>query len=476
MNDIYIPKKVPRIEVREHLHGHTKIELRNVRTGRVERVEHDNFFTDGIESWLNNCGMYYNSIFQVSDITSNPVCTNLVGGVLLFDTALPTSPAAKYMPAGTKMTANGSYGVSNSSNPPELGSYNSIESSIGANSATFVYDWGTSQGNGTIAAVSLTTRDGGYIGYGNRSGSSASQIAFARSQNYRYSSGSYRDTYNGGYCVLQHNNKKYVCDYGYASSTAQITVHYDPAPVTQFDIFTPTIQNFNIAYFRNTMTFTIPDGGLATAVVAVTDTAHPNKIILVPSGGANSGASFKVYFLNVDDGTVEVVTITNNIGSAIKGDAYGLRIWFIDNTYALVVNTSNYWFKINYRTSELIGQVSGIGAYAIPSYSEYRITSSGFLLSPDLLVMGNYIYDPSENAMHPINATTRTYISSSMVACPSYDSETDQMIVKAGYRENQELTMWHNPLRLMTINNLDDAVTKDQTKTMKVTYTVTRSA
>ena len=76
----------------------------------------------------------------------------------------------KFMSLGNVMVGNGSYGVSNSGNPSELGSYNSQESSESGTEIVQVYDFATSQANGEISCVCLTSRVGGYIGYGNRSG------------------------------------------------------------------------------------------------------------------------------------------------------------------------------------------------------------------------------------------------------------------------------------------------------------------
>ena len=121
MKEIYVPRKVPHIEVREKLHGHTKIELRDIRTGKVELIEHDNTFTDGIESFMDSLGMMdYKFLYANATQKDRAAWKTMLGGIFLFDTAIPTSPMAKYMPSGATMIANGSYGISNGGNPRNL--------------------------------------------------------------------------------------------------------------------------------------------------------------------------------------------------------------------------------------------------------------------------------------------------------------------------------------------------------------------
>ena len=161
------------------LHGHTTIELHNHKTGFRERIEHDNTFTDGITKYLLSSGYFNNSPWRNDTWRNYGYARSLLGGILLFDGEIEDDDGVypTTMPAGVKMVANGSYGVSNNRSVSELGSYNTQESSISSAGYTFVYDWTTSQGNGEIGCVSLTSELGGYIGYGN----STSQASMATS-------------------------------------------------------------------------------------------------------------------------------------------------------------------------------------------------------------------------------------------------------------------------------------------------------
>ena len=165
--------------------GHVRIELHDTRTGSNERIEgHNTFQTNVLKKYMRSLGFFQNSPYDNSTWRSQAVWRNLCGGILLFKDEIDlTNGDVMTMPAGNKMTANSAYGVSNSGNPVELGSYNSVESVAGTSGITMVYDWNTSQGNGTIGSICLSSETGGYIGYGNASGTSGGMRQLSTNQN-----------------------------------------------------------------------------------------------------------------------------------------------------------------------------------------------------------------------------------------------------------------------------------------------------
>lgn len=475
MKDIYIPKKVPRIEVREKLHGHTTIDLFNVRTKKYERVEHDNAFTDGIDSFIKENGVFMSGLAWGGIKQSKPFLETILGGILLFDTALPTSPMAKYMPAGTTMVANGSYGVSNAGNPIEMGSYNTIESVIGDNSCSFVYDWLTSQGNGEIASVALTTKNGGYIGYGNVSLSNNTLKYLYADFNDTYSvppvlyrSNSFRNAKNA---KLFYSNKFYACaNADISQGTTSVTIKYRNFSIQNFDVFENGFDG-DISSFPNTMTFSVPS--LPSAYrLGIAGNAYPSCFLLVPNATVSIGAQFALYLLDVSDGTVTTLTITNNTGHPLSA----LYYYIIDDTYLVVrTNDSPYeWAKVNYTTSAFVGMATNSASRGVYEYTRGLITDSLLSVSSD-----HWIYDPVKNRFLPTNGAlcgTGTRAGATFNYLGEYDA--CQYMGYGGDTGSPAecLSVLAHPLRLMTINNLDSPVTKTADKTMKVTYTVTRSS
>ena len=143
--------------------GHTKIELKDVNTGEVKVVEEDNMVTSALKRLL-----------FVNPLLANPVANNnstiignLIGGILLFENAIDEKINTCCVPAGNKMTARGVHGLAYSGVVTECGSFNTNESGFQEDgSVRLVYDFNSSQGNGQISCVSLTSKAGGKMGIG----------------------------------------------------------------------------------------------------------------------------------------------------------------------------------------------------------------------------------------------------------------------------------------------------------------------
>lgn len=154
------------------LKGKTTIELTDVNTGEVEIVEHENMMTNALNIFFNNNPMgLFNRLsnsqtIKYFDKYFVPICPNLLGGILLFSEALEEN--ADKILVGTSELPMGY--ASNNTNPyddAKRGSMNLNETMPIDNGYKFVWDFATSQGNGTIAALALTNYLGGAAVYGN---------------------------------------------------------------------------------------------------------------------------------------------------------------------------------------------------------------------------------------------------------------------------------------------------------------------
>lgn len=473
---------IPRIEVRERLHGHTVIDLFNTRTKKYERVEHDNHFTDGISSYCKCLSHFNNSPFSISNWNNTKVTRTLLGGVLLFDTALPTSPDAKYMPAGTTMTANGCYGVVSTEAPTEMGSYNSVESSEGDNSVTMVYDWGQSFGNGNIASVALTTAEGGYIGYGNQSGSAKTTMLLTEGQTVSSIASENNDSTGfvlAGSAKLAYNERFYIpYPAGLNAGTDSVIIKHRSMGIETLDVF----EQWNLVVpndFPGTLTIPISATSQNMRVVSA-GAKFPSCFLLIPTGSVDNGDSFEIYLVDVSDSSYEKYTVTNNTGATIYSIDNGLLFWLIDDTYALVRtgSASGDFYKINYKTSELIGK-----ATPTPSVSSEARNFCGGSITEDLLggMAGGYIYDSELNRFSLTNGSLSkldlrsSYYENSTAFDYDVNSDILRFSYYSTYYHGGSFGVFKNPLRLMTINNLDSPVVKTAEKTMKVTYTITRA-
>ena len=161
--------------------GHSIIELKNIKTGEVERYEDDNMVTNALSLFLQDCGMLNTSPLLVGNLRNDPI-HNLMGGLLLFDTAITESANTVIRPGGIKMIGNGAYEVTANGDDgvTELGSWNYTESGWKSDGKlAMVWDFDQSQANcgenQYIACVCLTSANHGYIGEGNNNPDFASR-------------------------------------------------------------------------------------------------------------------------------------------------------------------------------------------------------------------------------------------------------------------------------------------------------------
>ena len=170
------------------LKGTATIELTDIKTGDKEVIKHDNLVTNAINDLLTMSPMgmklrsYRNTAnntndTSLSDMTHElgksfeagflPICPNAIGGILLYENALEEDPAKYYAPMDNPLVGYSSNDV-NTTIEKKRGSMNQTESGAleDGSGYRFVFDFSTDQGNGTIAAVGLTSARGGEAGYG----------------------------------------------------------------------------------------------------------------------------------------------------------------------------------------------------------------------------------------------------------------------------------------------------------------------
>lgn len=152
------------------LKGTTKIELTNVKTGEREVIEKDNLVTNAVASLLDNpFAWQIKSIASSTAFAGNilPLCPNLFGGILLYEKAIPEDVNQLYAQSDNVLIGYSSNNV-NDKTDTMRGSMNQTESGQldDGTGYRFVFDFTTSQANGTISSLGLTSKWGGIAGNG----------------------------------------------------------------------------------------------------------------------------------------------------------------------------------------------------------------------------------------------------------------------------------------------------------------------
>ena len=153
------------------LKGHVKIRLHNPNTWKTEIIEGDNMITDAVSDIFasNLCGaMDYRKML--------PLYSKMFGGVLCFADQLDVSSAdaAKdyYIPdnGATSVIAHaGQTTFSDQADDTTRGNPLNTSMVVSDGAVTLAWEWGSSAGNGTIKSVGLTHSDVGDAGTGSNS-------------------------------------------------------------------------------------------------------------------------------------------------------------------------------------------------------------------------------------------------------------------------------------------------------------------
>ena len=147
------------------LKGKMTIELTDVNTGEKETIEEENMVTNALSEIFRPLGHLMNADSIYNQF--NSYYTKLLGGLLLFDNNIEEDPNQLYAPANANLVGCAVYNTQNNTTGKMRGGYNQTESEFNAKNRymKFVYDFSTSQANGTISCVALTHQCAGYAVY-----------------------------------------------------------------------------------------------------------------------------------------------------------------------------------------------------------------------------------------------------------------------------------------------------------------------
>ena len=453
-----ILKKQPKPR-REVLHGHTTIELRDVRTGKRERFEHDNTFTGAMDEYVKTNGIWQQSPWANSTWASAPIYQRLLGGVYIFRNQIPADATTHlyphFMPADNDMVANASFGVANATNVSEMGSYNANESSFTANALSFVYDWSTSQGNtgegDGFQCVCLGNNVGGYIGFGNETSGNAHTTLKAVDENQNFSS--YEMAATMGYDAFQSPSNS-------SFSTGSVTL------TRNRDVFNQSISLFPTNY--EAITITVPTDKIPAATSKYVKFVKDN-IVAIYQASIASGANIVIGFYDLTDESWTWHSIQNNTGGILNFGTYPPEITEHGVSYHGGAT------KIFIRFAEEQGDSDTIITQDSKNVQFSTIPNNiptFFEFAPYLWMTNGWLYNEKRNILTKCNGSKINITNIKGVNAIDGDN------FRVTYFSNTTSMMrqYHNPFYLATVNNLDSRIPKTIQTAMKLTYTVSKIA
>lgn len=417
--------------------GKTIIELTDVNSGKVQRVEHHNVFQKTILSKLfKTMGSLGGSLLS----SGSDQWKSLTGGILVFDDTI--EEGTQYPPSSVNMTANGAYNVQNNTDPVELGTWNESESYTSADEIVMVWDWTTAQGNGRINSVCLTSATAGVAGLGN-----ASQT--------RLPQGSCVQPYVGSANIPSLTGDNHRCTdgnyyYYLSKSGTTITVKKRWANISGIDLLKGATNTYEETY-----TLTLPSDYSSYSF-----SYEPYPVQITESKIAfilNRSSSITAVIVDVANRSVSNEITMPKIGApiAVTG-VYPLQVAQIhtdnDVTYVSIYDIDTAQWIEDFETNVGVDNCLKIG-------DRYYFRNSNA-----------FWYTPNDNVLSPMNVR---WLQGSYVATGSYLPTFDKIQYGNDYG-GLGIAMSFPAMYLATINNLEDEIVKDNTKTMKITYVLSR--
>lgn len=512
------------------LKGLAEIELRDERTGETTYVRHENMLTNGLSIALTpQIGRYtYQTGYQGGNgapatdeqkmNNNRSVMDHLLGGVFLFGETLQENAGNLALPLGNALIGKGAHNAY-SGVDAKRGSYNEKESGLQADgSYRHVWDFATSQANGTIRSLALTTHAGGIEGDGTREWNSAQTAenaplyhmlnagigstygaylkypdgmagscflfaSYAKNRIYAIKS-QYEIIYNTSGSrpdlYFKNSGKLHVMEYGFPLS--KISPFYD---------------GYNL-YREREHEIEVPEEYITHMGTAngTQYTCVSDSYVYLYSGSVTCQAGKEVKILRIRKDTLEagVVSFPNATGGPLSFSG-GMNyipgsIWLTDaHAYVSVKETGedNSYHSYVYRVSLSDGTDAARAELTDRDGNSINGTfvffgCRGRHIIMGLMISGSYgsasyypmLLDPSTlNAVY-LNAGN---ISSNTSSIFHYEKLTEGLYlnVGSGTTGNFNFTPAIDPCMLMTVNNLSAPVEKTAAQSMKVTYTITET-
>ena len=459
------------------LTGNLTIELADQNTGETETLSETNMVTNAVNDILgvNPMATMYKVAGEYDDTlvwndTLLPICPNMIGGILLFSSSITEAADNLYLPSTNLPVAYASNDVNATTNT-KRGSLNLTESMALANGYKFVWEFTPSQGNGTIAAVGLTSKQGGANAYGSEVAVDGTLLQTKRAS-LEYDDGFINDLFR---CVSVDFENSKLYSLSYANNTVTIKRYRIPI----FDI--------GLNERLNDSTLTLEDTTvLQCSTFKFYGSYTPYGIFCDGGDGywygfsnqANFSGSATMLWIKIKKSDYSFTegswTLSNAklmvVGSFKEGSSYpsGSRNAVVRNGYLYVpAYDKTGIYKINLSNSTDVVLIPFGFTSAFKCIGESGSTECCLSILNDIIIGYDFEIDISDNII-----ATFAGVRCGNIATPFFQYK-EFVFAWGGAHLSQYRYTWLLTPYLATISNLSQAVVKNADKTMKITYTLT---
>lgn len=361
------------------LKGHVKLTLHNCRTGKNEVIEGENIVTNAVRD------IFANNYFGGIDYSKMmPLWSKWYGGVLAYENPHPTVTVGgeevldpdDYFPLGedeNKLTAHAGQVVPQDyADDLKRGMPNTAGQVFADGIVKQAWEWGSTQGNGLISALSLTHADTGDCGLGSLSN------AFAGYSPFELIQGAQLPGSNAGLLNADNLFARYDDNHGLFFHIGEPSEFYYGRH-TSFETKKVTVYVRRMPYFQ----------------VGLAETLHADstyeRVFTVETSGATIYAQPSYYF---DSENKHLWLFYNNTSTC--GTTTGTYWW--NGTWS---NTTVSYFVIDCENEEIVDEgtiVSDAGDLAplsMPRAIGAGASETDFYVNACIVKDGNYVYLPT---------------------------------------------------------------------------------
>lgn len=460
------------------LKGTTKIELTDVNTGEVEVYEDHNIVTNVLNDIFRPIGLSKMPSRLFKDFI--PYYKTLLGGILCFDVPIEENPDNYYPPVDANLIGCASYGVQNNTTNTCRGGFNQTESEVNLEDGyvKYVYDFGTSQANGTIASVCLTHKNAGYTGYGYKNATYMSDLPlmiYLTDETLQYVMTSFTGantssrfsgmTVGVSEMIFLIEREKDCVYYFKVVDKNHINITKRKAYLSSLSILDnvyytkPLIEEIELEELGTDLT----NGYYAYNYDHATDCLY---ICTCPSYYVATDGSILVTQIKMDTWEISQYVVKNT--SRVKLDAGSNNGFFVAEGFLYVKGYSSPYDLYKFEITNPANVVE---------FS--RINTSEVYAWPKVAINGRIYYENGDGQLLIANTKTNELITPESRTLFNYGTnlsvtplrnEPLMYYVDKGQAASFKWYMMCN--YLATINNLDTPVTKTADKTMKITYII----
>ena len=489
------------------LHGSATIELTNA-DGSKEVIKHDNIITNAPNDLLKGYGGDIAAICKFMKSGEN-FMQELFGGILLFSDVLDSDAANYFIPNG-KIVGYASQDAYAGLDTAR-GSYNASESGAqNDGSYRFVWDFSTAQGNGTIKALALCPNRMGQIGASATIVNSEKKQFSQNNPMYPFNINGYMLSNTQGQTTAGVSNYNFIAvaildDIVYAINIENINTSNSNFIKTsgvlrlyRFQIGETKVGAsacLGSAAYIDSIDVQLPSTFLSVISTRVSRSSpavvfsfisSTGELVIVP--GRNSVAvngTLPYIGINLKNGmNVTSYTFTNNTGGNILSSCSTQSIGFLNglwvgvNEVVAVANIDSVYklYSIKRSNNTDVKELKFMDGSAFEFNSSYALQP----LFQTSGVMVVYSYDsshPSDNGVLFLDLANGIVHKTNALSLYGMHCNVDCGNGVLYLETGDYLTCLTvvNPFVLCTKNNLDTAVTKTASQTMKITYTLTES-